>query len=228
MTRKLFGTDGIRGHANTFPMTPEVALKVGLAAGRIFTHGDHRHRVVIGKDTRLSGYMIEIGADVGLHRRRHGRVPVRTAADARGRHADALAARRSRRDDLGLAQSLPRQRHQAVRSRWTRSCPTNARAEIEALMDNGLDERLAPAEQDRPRAPHRRRPGALHRIRQAHLPATSAARRSAHRRRLRQRRGLQGCARRAVGAGRGRLRASASNPTASTSTQKSARPPPMR
>src|SRR5258706_9964734 len=59
MTRNLFGTDGIRGLANSFPMTPEIALKVGMAAGRIFTRGDHRHRVVIGKDTRLSGYMIE-------------------------------------------------------------------------------------------------------------------------------------------------------------------------
>src|SRR3569832_1062630 len=58
-TRKLFGTDGVRGLANKFPMTPEVAMKVGMAAGRIFTRGDHRHRVVIGKDTRLSGYMIE-------------------------------------------------------------------------------------------------------------------------------------------------------------------------
>src|SRR3954466_11742644 len=55
----MFGTDGIRGLANSFPMTPEVALKVGMAAGRIFTRGEHRHRVVIGKDTRLSGYMIE-------------------------------------------------------------------------------------------------------------------------------------------------------------------------
>ena len=59
MTRKLFGTDGIRGRANSYPMTPEIALKTGMAAGRIFTRGDHRHRVVIGKDTRLSGYMIE-------------------------------------------------------------------------------------------------------------------------------------------------------------------------
>src|ERR1043165_3354178 len=59
MTRTLFGTDGIRGSANQYPMTAEVALKVGMAAGRIFTRGDHRHRVVIGKDTRLSGYMIE-------------------------------------------------------------------------------------------------------------------------------------------------------------------------
>ena len=59
MTRTLFGTDGIRGSANRFPMTSEIALKVGMAAGRIFTRGDHRHRVVIGKDTRISGYMIE-------------------------------------------------------------------------------------------------------------------------------------------------------------------------
>src|ERR1700740_3579982 len=59
MTRKLFGTDGVRGLANSFPMTPEIAMKVGMAAGRIFTRGEHRHRVVIGKDTRLSGYMVE-------------------------------------------------------------------------------------------------------------------------------------------------------------------------
>jgi len=59
MSRKLFGTDGIRGPANAHPMTAEVALKVGMAAGELFTNGEHRHRVVIGKDTRLSGYMIE-------------------------------------------------------------------------------------------------------------------------------------------------------------------------
>ena len=59
MTRKLFGTDGIRGRANAVPMTAEIALKVGMAAGSVFTRGDHRHHVVIGKDTRLSGYMIE-------------------------------------------------------------------------------------------------------------------------------------------------------------------------
>ena len=57
--RRLFGTDGIRGTANTDPMTPEIALKLGQAAGLMFTRGSHRHRVVIGKDTRLSGYMIE-------------------------------------------------------------------------------------------------------------------------------------------------------------------------
>lgn len=59
MSKRYFGTDGIRGTANTFPMTAEVAMKVGMAAGMAFKRGDHRHRVVIGKDTRLSGYMIE-------------------------------------------------------------------------------------------------------------------------------------------------------------------------
>ncbi|MES2290019.1 MAG: phosphoglucosamine mutase [Pseudomonadota bacterium] len=59
MARKFFGTDGIRGLTNTAPMTAEIAMKVGQAAGAYFLRGDHRHRVVIGKDTRLSGYMVE-------------------------------------------------------------------------------------------------------------------------------------------------------------------------
>lgn len=59
MSRRYFGTDGIRGLANCHPMTSEVALKVGMAAGKVFQSGTHRHRVVIGKDTRLSGYMLE-------------------------------------------------------------------------------------------------------------------------------------------------------------------------
>ncbi|MBO6816460.1 MAG: phosphoglucosamine mutase [Rhizobiaceae bacterium] len=59
MGRKYFGTDGIRGMANSFPMTADIAMRVGMAAGIAFRRGDHRHRVVIGKDTRLSGYMIE-------------------------------------------------------------------------------------------------------------------------------------------------------------------------
>ncbi|MCH9020899.1 MAG: phosphoglucosamine mutase [Proteobacteria bacterium] len=66
MTRKYFGTDGIRGTANREPMTAETALRVGLAAGRHFTRGVHRHRVVIGKDTRLSGYMIEPALTAGF------------------------------------------------------------------------------------------------------------------------------------------------------------------
>jgi phosphoglucosamine mutase len=59
MTRKFFGTDGIRGRTNEAPMTAEMAQRVGQAAGAHFVRGDHRHRVVIGKDTRLSGYMME-------------------------------------------------------------------------------------------------------------------------------------------------------------------------
>ena len=66
MARKLFGTDGIRGTANIDPMTAEIALKVGMAAGQIFTRGDHRHTVVIGKDTRLSGYMLEPALTAGF------------------------------------------------------------------------------------------------------------------------------------------------------------------
>ncbi len=59
MAKSYFGTDGIRGRANRHPMTPEIAMKVGMAAGLAFRRGSYRHRVVIGKDTRLSGYMIE-------------------------------------------------------------------------------------------------------------------------------------------------------------------------
>src|SRR5471030_2559527 len=66
MTRKLFGTDGIRGTANVEPMTAETALKVAMAAGARFRRGDHRHLVIIGKDTRLSGYMIEPALTAGF------------------------------------------------------------------------------------------------------------------------------------------------------------------
>ena len=66
MARKIFGTDGIRGSANSDPMTVEIALRVGMAAGRIFTRGTHRHSVVIGKDTRLSGYMLEPALAAGF------------------------------------------------------------------------------------------------------------------------------------------------------------------
>jgi phosphoglucosamine mutase len=66
MTRKFFGTDGIRGLTNSPPMTAETALKVGQAAGAYFLRGDHRHRVVIGKDTRLSGYMMESALVAGF------------------------------------------------------------------------------------------------------------------------------------------------------------------
>jgi phosphoglucosamine mutase len=66
MTRKFFGTDGIRGLTNSEPMTARTALCVGQAAGTHFMRGDHRHRVVIGKDTRLSGYMMESALVAGF------------------------------------------------------------------------------------------------------------------------------------------------------------------
>ncbi|WP_300974294.1 phosphoglucosamine mutase [Sphingomonas sp. LHG3406-1] len=66
MPRKFFGTDGIRGLTNTEPMTAAIALKVGQAAGAHFLRGSHRHRVVIGKDTRLSGYMVESALVAGF------------------------------------------------------------------------------------------------------------------------------------------------------------------
>jgi phosphoglucosamine mutase len=65
MVRKYFGTDGIRGRANG-AITPELALKVGQAAGVVFHRGEHRHRIVVGKDTRLSGYMIETALVAGF------------------------------------------------------------------------------------------------------------------------------------------------------------------
>lgn len=66
MARKYFGTDGIRGLTNAMPMTAAMAMKVGMAAGAHFLRGDHKHRVVIGKDTRLSGYMLESAMVAGF------------------------------------------------------------------------------------------------------------------------------------------------------------------
>src|SRR5687768_10706857 len=66
MTRKYFGTDGIRGKANNGILNAELAMKVGMAAGLLFQRGEHRHRVLIGKDTRLSGYLIENALTAGF------------------------------------------------------------------------------------------------------------------------------------------------------------------
>jgi phosphoglucosamine mutase len=97
MTRRYFGTDGIRGRTNEAPMTAEMAQRVGQAAGAHFLRGDHRHRVVIGKDTRLSGYMMETAlisgfTSVGMDVVMVGPVPT---------PAVALLAR-SMRADLGV------------------------------------------------------------------------------------------------------------------------------
>lgn len=66
MARKYFGTDGIRGATNAGAMTAAMAMKVGMAAGAYFQRGDHKHRVLIGKDTRLSGYMLESALVAGF------------------------------------------------------------------------------------------------------------------------------------------------------------------
>ncbi len=66
MAVALFGTDGVRGTANKYPMTPDIAMKIGIAAGRVLKRGSHRHTVVIGKDTRISGYIFEPALTAGF------------------------------------------------------------------------------------------------------------------------------------------------------------------
>ncbi len=143
MTRAYFGTDGIRGTANRFPMTPEIAMRVGLAAGKRFmSKDDRRHLVVIGKDTRLSGYMIEpaltagftaVGMDVVLF----GPLPTPAVA----------MLTRSLRADLGVMISAS---HNAFRDNGIKlfgpdgyKLSDEAEHEIEALMDQPLDQGLA-------------------------------------------------------------------------------------
>jgi phosphoglucosamine mutase len=144
MTRKYFGTDGIRGLANTIPMTPEIAMRVGMAAGRIFTRGEHRNRVVIGKDTRLSGYMVEsalvagftaVGMDVFLF----GPVPTPAVA----------MLTRSLRADLGVMISAS---HNAYTDNGIKLFGPDGQKlsdarelQIESLMLNGFDKGLAPS-----------------------------------------------------------------------------------
>jgi phosphoglucosamine mutase len=141
--RGYFGTDGIRGQANVHPMTAEVALRVGLAAGKLFTSGgDRRHLVVIGKDTRLSGYMIEPAlvagfTSVGMDVRTFGPLPTPAVA----------MMTRSMRADLGVMISAS---HNDFADNGIKLFGpdgyklSDAREhEIEALMDEGLQEGLA-------------------------------------------------------------------------------------
>jgi phosphoglucosamine mutase len=142
MTRKLFGTDGVRGLANAFPMTPEIAMKIGMAAGRIFTRGEHRHRVVIGKDTRLSGYMLESAlvagfTAVGMDVFQFGPLPTPAVA----------MLTRSLRADLGVMISAS---HNAYQDNGIKlfgpdgqKLSDERELEIEALMATGLEEGLA-------------------------------------------------------------------------------------
>src|SRR5499427_3470684 len=141
MVRKYFGTDGIRGRANG-AITPELALKVGQAAGLMFQRGDHRHRVVIGKDTRLSGYMIEnalvagftsVGMDVLLT----GPIPTPAVA----------MLTRSMRADLGVMISAS---HNPFDDNGIKlfgpdgyKLSDAVEADIERLMDSDLSKKLA-------------------------------------------------------------------------------------
>jgi phosphoglucosamine mutase len=140
--RSYFGTDGIRGRANSHPMTAEVALRVGLAAGKLFrTEDDRRHLVVIGKDTRLSGYMIEPAlvagfTSMGMDVRLFGPLPTPGVA----------MMTRSMRADLGVMISAS---HNAYHDNGIKLFGpdgyklSDAReAEIEKHMDEGLQEGL--------------------------------------------------------------------------------------
>jgi phosphoglucosamine mutase len=141
--RRYFGTDGIRGQANLFPMTAEVALRVGMAAGKLFlSGGDRRHLVVIGKDTRLSGYMIEPAlvagfVSVGMDVRTFGPVPTPAVA----------MMTRSMRADLGVMISAS---HNSFADNGIKlfgpdgyKLSDDVELQIETLMDEGLQEGLA-------------------------------------------------------------------------------------
>ena len=141
--RSYFGTDGIRGRANQHPMTAEVALRVGLAAGKMFrSSDDRRHLVVIGKDTRLSGYMIEPAlvagfASVGMDVVLFGPLPTPGVA----------MMTRSMRADLGVMISAS---HNSFQDNGIKlfgpdgyKLSDEKEAAIEALMDQGLQEGLA-------------------------------------------------------------------------------------
>src|SRR5436190_15920958 len=141
--RAYFGTDGIRGQANTHPMTAEVALRVGLAAGKLFHSAtDRRHLVVIGKDTRLSGYMIEPAlvagfASLGMDVRLFGPLPTPAVA----------MMTRSMRADLGVMISAS---HNSFADNGIKlfgpdgyKLSDEMELRIEALMDQGLQEGLA-------------------------------------------------------------------------------------
>ncbi|HRN84702.1 MAG TPA: phosphoglucosamine mutase, partial [Hyphomicrobium sp.] len=145
MTRRYFGTDGIRGLANKHPMTSEIALKVGMAAGHLFQNGTHRHRVVIGKDTRLSGYMLEaalmsgftsVGMDVFLL----GPMPTPAVAMlTRSLRADLgvmISASHNRYDDNGIKLFDP--------DGYKLSDETEL--EIERLIDGPSEDLLVPAD----------------------------------------------------------------------------------
>ncbi len=144
MTRKYFGTDGIRGRTNTAILTPEVAMKAGMAAGRIFTRGEHRHRVVIGKDTRLSGYMIESAlvsgfTAVGMDVFQFGPLPTPAVA----------ILTRSLRADIGVMITASHNLYEDNGIKFFgpdgQKLSDDVEMEIERLMAGGLEQGLAPS-----------------------------------------------------------------------------------
>ena len=201
MGRKLFGTDGVRGGPTRHPMTAEMALRLGAAAGRYFRRDDGGgvHRVVIGKDTRLSGYMLENALTAGLTSTGMNVLllgPVPTPAVG--------FLTRSMRADLGVMISASHNPHQDNGIKFFGpdgfKLSDAAEAEIEAIL--GGRDRARPAGEHRSGAPDRRRPRPLSGIRQDDLPGRAAARRAEGGDRLRQRRRLPRRARGAVGTGR--------------------------
>ncbi len=141
MVRKHFGTDGIRGRANT-TITPELALKVGQSAGLVFRNGEHRHRVLIGKDTRLSGYMIETAmvagfTSVGMDVLLTGPMPTPAVAMlTRSMRADLgvmISASHNPYDDNGIKLFGPD----------GHKLSDDIELKIEELMDSDLTKRLA-------------------------------------------------------------------------------------
>jgi NADH dehydrogenase FAD-containing subunit len=115
--KKLFGTDGVRGVANIYPMTSEIAMQIGRAIAFIVKNQVKGNTIVIGKDTRLSGYMLENALAAGICSM--GQCPAGgTIANAGHRLYHHFDAGRRRGGDLGLAQPLPGQRHQDIFRRW--------------------------------------------------------------------------------------------------------------
>jgi phosphoglucosamine mutase len=145
MTRKLFGTDGIRGTANSEPMTPETALKVAMAVGDCFQNGAHKHLVVIGKDTRLSGYMLEPALTAGFVTMGMDAVlvgPLPTPAIA--------MLTRSLRADLGVVLSASHNPYGdngiKLFGRDGYKLSDEFEQKIEACLDKGPRQRASPAE----------------------------------------------------------------------------------
>ena len=203
--RQLFGTDGIRGRANVYPMTGEVMLELGRALALVFKlgpHGPSAPRVLIGKDTRLSGYMLEDALAAGLCSMGVDVLQVGPIPTPGTRLPDRRHALRRGRDDLRLAQPVRRQRRQVLLARRLQA-PRRARGADRAA--DGLARARARARarrRPRPRAANRRRVGALHRVPQEELSAPEDPGRAADRDRLRERSGLQGGTHGAAGARR--------------------------